>query len=90
MVTFWRIINLLILASIVLVILFSERITVNINNYRDYLNEQETLNDGMHLIRLLVNKWEGIALACTLCFLFLIRFLAAGLSGIFKKLTSKN
>lgn len=87
----WKIINATTLLSILFVIIYSEHITFQINTYRDYLNsvENNSLNDFEHMIRLIVNKWEGITLSFTLSFIFLIRFLTKRIVGTINKI-SKN
>ena len=87
----WKIINAATLLSILFVIVYSEYIAFQINTYRDYLNsvENNSLNDFEHMIRLIVNKWEGIALSFTLSFIFLIRFLTKRIVGTINKI-SKN
>lgn len=87
--TFWKIINIIIITSIILVVVFSENITAFLDSKREYLNQQESLNDFMHLIRLIINKWEGICMALGLSFLFLLKFILTGLGGLFNKITSK-
>ena len=75
---------------IVLVIIYSEYITSSINNYRNYLNAipNGELADYEHAVRLVINKWEGIALSFTLSFIFLIRFLLRKANGVINKISN--
>lgn len=90
--TLWKIINLVTLSSIIVVIVYSEAITSQINGYRELLNSvsHDKLSDAEHMFRLIINKWEGIALAFTLSFIFLIRELWRRFLGVANKLTSKK
>ena len=88
--TLWKIINILTFLSIVLVIVYSEQVSSTINNYRDVLNSipNEKLLDYEHLIRLFLNKWEGIALGFSFSFIFLIRFLSRKAMGVLNKISN--
>lgn len=88
--TLWRIINILTLLSIVLVVIYSEYVTSTINTYRDLLNatSHEELNDAEHVLRLFLNKWEGIALGFTLSFIFLTKYLIKKATGVLNKISN--
>jgi len=87
---FWSLFNLANGLAIIAVVYYSEYITLWINDYRYYLNSEEILSDGMHAVRLLINNWEGLAMAGTLTLLFFLRKLSDVFSGLVSKITSKK
>ena len=85
----WKILNLLNLIAIILVIVFSQDIANYLNEWKEYLNNQEELTDTRVILRVIINKWEGIALSFTLMFVFFIRQLLSTASGIIEKISNK-
>ena len=81
----WKIINTINLIAIIVVIVFSREITFYLNKYTIYLNTLENPSDSIHIIRWIMNRWQGITLAGSLALIFFIRAMMRGVS----KLTNK-
>jgi len=86
---FWSLFNIANGLAIVLVVYYSEDVVFWLNDYRDYLNSKDELSDAMHAVRLIINKWEGIAMAGTLALLFFLRKVSDVFTGLVSKITSR-
>ena len=79
----WKILNIINIIAIIAVIVYSKEVTFYLNEYTDYLNALHSDSDGLHIVRWIMNKWQGIALSGVLGLFFFMRYVMRGISKIF-------
>lgn len=75
------------LTMMVVCIMFSQEITDWLNEYELFLEEVEELYDYEHSLRILLRRWEGIALSLVFVGIFFVRIIASLFKNIIKKIS---
>jgi hypothetical protein len=84
----WKVISLINLVCIIAVVVYSDYISTTLDGYKTHLLSLDTPTDSQVVMKVVMERWQGISLAFNLMFIFFLRKLFGVFKGALNKVTT--